>query len=69
MYLTSSLRVVNGGKVTRKFISGDGSVYVLVHYGEPGVVAIASEVKVRAGSCEGIEPGSEFSGGEAAVVV
>ena len=42
---------------------------ILVHIGEPGVVAIASEVKVRARSCEGIEPGSEFSGGELAVVV
>ena len=42
---------------------------VLVDLGEPGVVAIASEVKVSAGSCEGIEPGSEFSGGELAVVV
>ena len=69
MYLTSSLRVVNESKVSRKFISSDGSVLVLVHFGEPGVVAIASEVKVRARSCEGIEPGSEFSGGELAVVV
>ena len=42
---------------------------VLVHIGEPGVVAIASEVKVRARSYECIEPGSEFSGGELTIVV
>lgn len=65
----ASSSVVDGSEVSSELVSGNAAVLVLVDGGEPSDIAITSEAEVSAGGDEGVEPGSELSGGEDTIMV